>query len=392
MRERVRWAIGLVGVFLFAGCGSPGSAMAGLTHPPTRPTVKQVSVIRAGATTGASSRIEVEYGRRYVFTVPRSVRHQTIGVADTPKGVVLLLPPEWMSSDGHNWTVAIAKPKGPSANLLSQGARVLARIAPHSLGQSLSLVAVTQGYALVTENAAGGDGAKAYLWSIDLINGHERLVRRWNPGRVEGAPFVAGRGVVAWWDAGTGHATALDLSSGQTQTLLNIGSANALGWQNGGLFANGAQISLKFLVPYGHHLATGYKWLGSPPLMAIPRSWRAVPNSQGSVQAVDPSDSRTRVVVTVSHCEGCYRAGQVSNRINAVSGPDSPELQLPSGTRLFWLSDHAIAYTLPATAPGYRTYGVTVTAPQGGEVSARVTVPIADKATATTMLNSLWWP
>ena len=383
---------------MFAGCGTPGSAIARLTHSALKPQANQqanqeVSLIRTDGVRKASSEILVHYGRTYRLSVPQSVRHQTIGVADTPKGVVLLLPPEWVASDHIQWTLAMANPNSASPDLLNRGARVLAHLQASGPGQSMNLVAITAGYALITESASPGANGSAVLWGVNLTTGRVRALHHWNPSRINGLPFVAGRGVVAWWDAGTGHGTALDLATGQSVQVPDVGSAEVLGWQNGTLWANGAPVHLPFLSPYPDTLPSGYRWLGRPAIIAVPAGWTMLPNVSGDqIAAGSPSDLRSKVVVSTSHCEGCYRAGVVSNRLNTVSGPDSPELQLPLGTLLFWLSDHAIAYTLPTTTPGYRTFGVTVTGPQGGMVVARVTVPIHDKKMATTILNSLRWP
>jgi hypothetical protein len=286
----------------------------------------------------------------------------------------------------------MALPNATSTALLSRGAHVLARMTVQP-AHDMNLVAITDGFALVTELPQTGGGATATLWSINLTTGATRRMYQWLPSRVNGVPFVSGRGIVAWWDVGTGHATAFDLATNQTVTVANIASADDLGWQDGSLWANGSPVRLPFLTPYSHLLPVGYHWLGSPPLVAIPDGWQASgPEESDGVKAVDTRNANASIVVTTSHCEGCYLAGRVSNGANAVSGPDSPELQLPTGTLLYWLSDHAIAYTLPATKPGYKTFGVTVTAPEGGQVQAEVTVPVAEKSLATTMLNSLWWP
>ncbi|MCL4521385.1 MAG: hypothetical protein M1415_07355 [Firmicutes bacterium] len=388
-----RWILSAIGAFMFAGCGAPGSPIAGLTQSKSTALIKQVSIITSQPSKKASSLIRVRYGRTYQVSVPASVRHQTIGIADTPKGVVLLLPPHWVSADPTNWIVALASPKESSSNLLSRGAHVLARLNPIVRGQSMNLVAITDGYALITESMSANGEGSVVLWSVDLTTGAVRRLHQWDLDQVSGLPFVSGRGVVAWWDSGTGHGTALDLATGESVTIPDIGSAEALGWENGTLWANGSPIHLSFLTPYVHALPRGYQWLGDPPIVAIPQSWnRAAASANDETMAQNGSNTQEDVVVTTSHCEGCYLAGHVSNRVNAVSGPDSPELQVPKGTLLFWLSDHAIAYTLPTTLRGYRTYGVTVTAPQGGMVRAQVTVPVADMKVATTILNSLWWP
>jgi len=324
------------------------------------------------------------------------VRHRAIGVADTPQGVLLLLPPSWVGRTQKTWLVAMVRPNPESSNLLNRGARILAQLTPAVGNQTMSVSAITEGYALVTASMSADGGDSEVLWSVNLTTGQLRRLHQWDLDQTNGPPFVAGRGVVAWWNQGTGHGTAVDLATGESQVVPDIGSAAALGWQNGALWANGTAVRLSFLTPYVHRLPAAYRWLGSPPVIAIPDTWQQSFNgsnvSDEAVSASQSLGSPVKVVVTVSHCEGCYLPGQVSNRVNSLSGPDSPELTLPAGTLLFWLSDHAIAYTLPTTVVGYRTYGVTVTGPQGGMVRAEVTVPPADKGVATTILNSLWWP
>lgn len=392
---RITWwqgGVAAIGMVLFAGCGAPGSAISRLTDSAGTSPVKQTAVIAPKNRSEASSQITVRYGRPYVLSVPKPVRHQTIGLADTPKGVVLLLPPGWTTTErADTWMLAMAKPDAQASDLLQGGGRVLTTLTV-ARGRVLQLTAITDGYALLLESDASSSPGESVLWSVNLRTGATGRLHQWQSDQVDGLPFVSGRGVVAWWDPGTDHGTAVDLSTLHSVTIPQIYSADALGWEDGSLWANGASVELPFLKPYVHVLPKDYQWVGSEVRMAVPDSWVVSPTTGNVTVAHAPGSGTVRAVVTTSHCVGCYVAAQISNRVNAVAGPDSPELSLPSGTRLFWLSDHAIAYTLPQTTPGYQTYGVTVTEPQGGEVRAEVTVPVRQMHTATIILNSLWWP
>ncbi len=395
-RRVLQYLVPMLSLAMLSGCGAPGSPIASLTQvrPSARPRFLPTLLSRHEKQAAAGT-IRVRWGRGYRLPIPASVRHQAIGIADTPRGVLMLLPPGWLASSRSQWLLALSR-YHPSPQNLAAGARVVARLATGKYSAQMTLAAITGGYALIAEQYPPGTRRDARLLSVDIDSGRTQRLHVWDPGRFSGLPFVDGRGVVAWWDAGTGHATALQLSSGKTVTIPGVGSGQALDWQNGMLWADGAPVRLPYLHAYRHPLPHGYRWLGSPPIIAVPSNWQTHPSSNtGTVEAANSRRPRMRVVVEVSHCGGCFLPAHIlggGGAGNTVEGPESPELSIRAGARLLWLSDHAIAYTLPSPYRGYGTYGVTVNGPQGGVVKAVITLPKEDKKTATTVLNSLWWP
>lgn len=395
-RRVLQHLVAILGLAMLSGCGAPGSPIARLTQ--VRPSAHSrflPTFLGHPAKPAAAGTIQVRWGRMYSLPVATSIRHQAIGIADTPRGVLMLLPPGWLASTRSQWLLALSRRRPSPANLAA-GGRVVARLATGKHSSEMTLAAITGGYALVTVQYPPGTRQDAQLLSVNIASGRMRRLHAWNPSRFSGLPFVDGRGIVAWWDPGTGHATAVQLSSGKTVTIPGVGSGQALDWQNGMLWADGAAVHLPFLQAYHHRLPSGYRWLGNPPIIAVPSGWKTqISPTAGTMVATDSRQPQMRVSVKVSHCGGCYLPAQIiggGSAGNTVEGPESPELSVRAGTRLLWLSDHAIAYTLPAPYRRYRAYGVTVSGPQGGMVKAVITLPKAAKKTATTVLNSLWWP
>ncbi|PSR35569.1 MAG: hypothetical protein C7B46_00865 [Sulfobacillus benefaciens] len=363
--------------FAAAGCGATHASSANAAKIP-----------RAMAKPGKP--IAIADGHTFQLSVPSALdANKPVSVADTELGILYLLPPHWITSQTR-WQLRLAPTTG-TADIARDSVLMATWTLPHT---TLSIADVTQNVALVIASPAPGVGAKASLWAINLENGQRTNLHAWNPAQLSGPPFVAGRGVVAWWNPGTATATVADLLTGARQNLVGVASAEDLSFINGGLAINGTPVALPFLKPFTHVLPKGFKWAypagALNPIIAVPDSWVVTSftgqNSVG-ILAVNPAHPSQHVKASLDACVACFAPTENTG----VTGPDSPLLGVPAGTAFVWLSDHAVAYTLPGTSTA-TTYKLQVTEPNGGVVDASATVPTSLKGEATTILNSLWWP
>lgn len=377
MRIRVAshtWAVVLAASVL-AGCGIHSQASLTSAHQ---------------ASQSAKSSITIADGQVFKLPVPTSFDvGRPVSVADTQLGILYILPPHWLSAQ-NPWQLWLAPATGASD--ISRDSVLVAQW--HFVHQTLSIADVTQNVALIVASPTPGIVSKAALWSVNLETGSVAKLHTWNPSQLSGPPFVSGRGVAAWWNPGTATATTLNLVSGARQTLVGVASAQALSFTNGGLAINGTPVALPFLKPYNHTLPKGYQWAypagALNPIVAVPKSWiirSFVGQNSIGITASNPSQPSQHMVASLDACVACFSPANNTG----VSGPDSPLLGVPVGTKFVWLSDHAVAYTLPGSANATE-YKLQVTEPNGGVVDASVTLPASLKREATTILNSLWWP
>ncbi len=357
----------------------------GATHSSSATAVKTATAVAK-----PGKPITIADGHTFQLSVPSTVdANKPLSVADTELGILYLLPPHWITSQTQ-WQLRLAPTTGAT-----DIARDSVLVATWNLRHAtLSIADVTQNVALVIASPAPGVGAKASLWAVNLENGQRTNLHAWNPAQLSGPPFVAGRGVVAWWNPGTATATAADLLTGTRQNLVGVASAEDLSFINGALAINGTPVALPFLKPFTHVLPKGYQWAyptgALNPIIAVPDSWVVTSftgqNSVG-ILAVNPAHPSQHVKASLDACVACFAPAENTG----VTGPDSPLLGVPAGTAFVWLSDHAVAYTLPGTTTA-TTYKLQVTEPNGGVVDAAATLPTNLKREATTILNSLWWP
>lgn len=384
MKNR-RFVLVAVLALLTTACGLSTAA------PPTIKTVPQIashSVMPAhrkvaNRSKPATAIVKIVGGGVYTVSVPEAwLQHSPpISLVDVPQGVVFSMPTR---SSPELWNLWL-RPYDSYGGPLFQNARLLVEW-PFPV-RALEIQDATGAFALVQVVPTTGEKS---LWAINLDTGSRLLLFRFSS---QTPDMVDGRGVAAW-AAGPNTVRVMNLTTGAV--VEKSGVSTQLEWQNGTVIAGGNPFALPFLQPYRHPLPTGFRWLtmNGHPLVAAPNTWKISSILGGSslgVKAVNPHDPAQQVTVVINGCVGCF-----SPLLSGGLGwwaPDSPLLNVQPGESAVWIGDHAVAYTVrPGPERPYSTYGLTIIPPSQGNIEVMVNVPRAQKALATTILNTTWYP
>lgn len=354
----------------------------------------QLSPSVAGTKTGGKRWITIEDGRLFRLKEPaEESSFGSVSIADTPLGILYLLPPGWHRRQS-TWDLYLAPV--PGTRNIEQDSNRVAVIGGRDSGQ-WRITALTRQFVLLLNSPPPGMNGEDRLFSVDTYSGRVSQIFSWNPSQANGEPFVVVRGVVAWWVSGTGHAVALDLSSGQKATLAGLSSPSALAVSQGALTVNGKVLSLPFLKPYRHRLLPGYQWAyphgANRPVIAVPTNWNIItPLSAGTgteLRAHLATNPHERLTVWRSSCSQCFDPATEPGE--NVIGTDSPLLLSPPATTYTWLSAHQILF-VTKYKNGWATYSRSLVSIPAGQLGARVTVPQSQKTVALRILKSLWIP
>ncbi|MCY0881431.1 MAG: hypothetical protein OWS74_05485, partial [Firmicutes bacterium] len=193
------------------------------------PAKKMVGHSTVKSTTARSSKIFLWDAKKFYFFAPKDwMKLPPPSVADTPWGVLYLLPPHWLSHESQ-WTLYLS-PSSGTANLLEDRLMVAHWKSPDTA--DLRIADVTGNFCLLIGNSAPGINSQYRLWAVNLQTDTKQCVHQWNPAHIEGVPFIAGCGMVLWWNEKSSTATALQLSDGHQETIANVSSLQNIAWKS----------------------------------------------------------------------------------------------------------------------------------------------------------------
>lgn len=392
---------------MLAACGPTKTAVPGPTPAPS--TAGTAPVATGPTTSPTPSRIALNpkavpvFTGNHTYTLPvpasRSPRFAAF-VAVIREGVLWVTPPGFPDAQDHalsGWRVWLT-PTGTPNGSLWQGARQLAVLS--ATYRSVSVDAVMSGNAVLSAQSPNGS-----LTPV-VVTGANLSVQKLSslPSQT---PWIWGHGVIAWQSA-PDTVTVDNLATGARATLsLTVNGTQPFFVVSGGLEVGSRFIPVSVIPdtpkPF---LPAGYRWVSvahsTAPVMAVPDGWTVTEEPGGSsqgVKAVNPKDPSQAAMAWDNACAACYLPTGDSSWVDSRN---APVVSAPKGVQMVWLSDNVVAYTASpqaalnpaASANGtvlssqLPTYGLQEVTRGGGLDQVSVTVPAADKALATTILNS----
>jgi hypothetical protein len=257
-------------------------------------------------------------------------------------------------------------------------------------GEHPRIVGVTNGYAIV-KVADGVGGTKVSAYSVK--DGHAVSIGAYTAS----TSTTWGHGVFVWADSHD-KIHVVQVATGAEESLHWSGKPPAMSVVAGGIQVGKQVVPVKLATtPVYGPVPANFHWIylgpQKSPVIRVPYNWTSTEwlpgGSSQEVNAKNPHDANEKVSVSFNACEGCYDPTVTSPQ--NIASVDSPLLSVQPGETYIWLTDHVVAYTLPASKTDpYKTYGLTLTYPvQSGNEEVTVSVPPSQKQLATEILDGV---